>query len=59
MDLVLKIITFGLYGLFSKSRKLKQKVTKVKYDEDGSIKKKIDRVTEFDEGESEEIPSES
>lgn len=59
MDIILKIITFGLYGLFSKSRKLKQKVTKVKYNDDGSVKKKIDRSTEFDEGESEEIPSES
>lgn len=58
MDIVLKILTLGLYGLFTKKRSLKQSVTKVKYREDGSVKKKIERDTEYDSDESPDVSEE-
>lgn len=54
METVLKILTFGLYGLFSKKRKLKQTTKKVKYRDDGTVKKDIERSTEYEEDEAPE-----
>lgn len=55
METFLKIITLGLYGLFSKKRSLNQKTEKVKYREDGTIKKQINRETCYDEDEAPKI----
>lgn len=52
MDTLLKIITFGLYGLFAKKRSLKQKTEKTKYRQDGTIKKQVNRETDYAEEES-------
>lgn len=55
METFLKIITLGLYGLFSKKRSLNQKTEKVKYREDGTIKKQVNRETNYEEDESPKI----
>lgn len=45
MDIILKILTLGIYGLFTKSRKVKQTVKKTKKD------KVIERTTEYESDE--------
>lgn len=47
-ETIFKILTLGLYALFSKGRKVKQSTQKVKYRDDGSVKKSIKRDTEYD-----------
>lgn len=54
METILKILTFGLYGLFVKKRSLKQTTSKEKYREDGSLKKRVERSTEYEEDEAPE-----
>ena len=51
-EIILSILTLGIYPIVSKSRTLKQSVEKTKYRKDGSIKKHIDRDTEYSEDES-------
>lgn len=53
-DIILSILTLGIYPLVSKGRTLKQSVEKTKYRKDGTIKKHIDRDTEYTEDESPE-----
>lgn len=53
-DIILSILTLGIYPLVSKGRTLKQSVEKTKYRKDGSIKKHIDRDTEYSEDEAPE-----
>lgn len=45
MDIILKILTLGIYGLFTKSRKVKQTVKKTKKN------KVIERTTEYESDE--------
>lgn len=58
METILKILTLGLYGLFSKSKRLEQKTSKVKYRIDGTVKKKIDRETNYGEEDSPDLSNE-
>ena len=51
-EIILSILTLGIYPLVSKGRTLKQSVEKTKYRKDGSIKKHIDRDTEYSEDEA-------
>lgn len=51
-DIILSILTLGIYPLVSKGRTLKQSVEKTKYRKDGSIKKQVDRDTEYSEDEA-------
>lgn len=53
-DIILSILTLGIYPIVSKSRSLKQSVEKTKYRKDGTIKKHIDRDSEYSEDESPE-----
>ena len=55
MDIVLKILTLGLYGLFTKKRSLKQTVSKKKYRDDGTLIKEIIRDTDYDSEDSPKI----
>lgn len=52
MDIIFKILTFGIYGLFSKRRSLKQSVEKKLYRKDGTLRKDVVRDTDYDEGEA-------
>lgn len=52
METFLKIITLGLYGLFAKKRGLKQSVKKTKFRDDGTVKKTVERDTEYSEDEA-------
>lgn len=54
-EIILSILTLGIYPLVSKGRTLKQSVEKTKYRKDGTIKKHIDRDTEYAENESPEF----
>lgn len=54
METILKILTFGLYGLFSKKRKLDQSTIKEKYRTDGTLKKRVERSTSYEEDEAPE-----
>lgn len=51
-DIILSILTLGIYPLVSKGRTLKQSVEKTKYRKDGTVKKHIDRDIEYTEDES-------
>lgn len=51
METIWKILSFGLYSVFAKKRTLKQESRKLKYRKDGSVKKEIERTTEYEEGE--------
>lgn len=53
-EIILSILTLGIYPLVSKGRTLKQSLEKTKYRKDGSIKKHIDRDTEYSEDEAPE-----
>lgn len=55
-DIILSILTLGIYPLVSKGRTLKQSVEKTKYRKDGTIKKHIDRDTEYSEDEAPQTP---
>lgn len=52
MEIILKILTLGIYGLFSKRKSLDQSVQKKKYRKDGTLKKEVVRDTNYDEGEA-------
>lgn len=51
-EIILSILTLGIYPLVSKGRKLKQSVEKTKYHKDGTVKKHVDRDTEYSEDEA-------
>lgn len=53
-EIILSILTLGIYPLVSKGRRLTQSVKKTKYRKDGSIKKHIDRDTDYSEDEAPE-----
>lgn len=53
-EIILSILTLGIYPLVSKGRRLTQSVDKTKYRKDGSIKKHINRDTEYSEDEAPE-----
>lgn len=59
MDIVLKILTLGLYGLFTKKRSLKQTVSKKKYRDDGTLIKEVIRDTDYDSEDAPEIYSDN
>lgn len=51
-EIILSILTLGIYPIVSKGRTLKQSVEKTKYRKNGSIKKHIERDTEYSEDEA-------
>lgn len=51
-EIILSILTLGIYPIVSKARRLTQSVEKTKYRKDGSVKKHIDRDTEYSEDEA-------
>lgn len=51
-DIILSILTLGVYPLVSKGRTLKQSVEKTKYRKDGTVKKHVDRDTDYFEEEA-------
>lgn len=52
MDIILKILTLGIYGLFSKRKTLDQSVEKKVYRKNGTLRKEVVRDTNYDEGEA-------
>lgn len=55
-DIILSILTLGIYPLVSKARTLKQSVEKTKYRKDGTVKKHVGRDTEYSEDEAPQSP---
>lgn len=55
-DIILSILTLGIYPLVSKGRTLKQRVKKDKYRKNGTVKKHIDRETEYSEDDAPQSP---